>query len=220
MSERPYPETIRGAWFLIPEKTTRAVAHREQTYELLHFELGGGFAHTQVKGGQAKHQLGGEYTFDGEFLITRTRASETYRVQSPELTRWIIETPKGSESLHRTLRDSHGPISAELQKELRILPIKARPHVMLSCEKSPWLLAVETEQGALELGVVSVDASLAPQRLWLGVMPLVEGVELRTWLRILTESLLPALPEALTQCKGLDVQFLNDPEGLIHDVPR
>ncbi len=207
MSERPYPEAIRGAWFLLSPDQSLEQAQREKNHDILVFHLDNSYQLLTLKGGVLKNTSNGNYTFDGNFLITRARATETYRVLMHDHQHWSVETRKGTRHMHRTLHTNRPALSEAQQKDLRILPIKARAKALVDASSSPLML----HMGDQEIAVISVDRWETNKTCWFGIAPLIESLEPRTWQRIIEESVFALTLEDTEGIDAIEILMLDEP---------
>lgn len=190
MTQRLYPEAIRGLWFLIPEETSRQeVAAGEAAAEVLVMRLDGSFRRLSYEGGQMREREHGDYTFDGDFLITRGRSTETYRVRPQQWWRWEIETKKDAFELVRSLDDLARPrqeLGEEAARDLRILPLRADVEPVLEDPLGLVHLTFSRAQDPL-LGVVSVEVDEDSQQVWLGIGRVATELSEELWARLAQE---------------------------------
>ena len=212
MTERPYPEAIRGCWYLLGAEQLPEQARRAGTYEIYTFHIDGTYAQWAYRGGQLKQSGRGDYTFDGDFLITRGRVTETYRVTMKAHDLWEIEAKKGPRALTRTLNRARVQMNEAQIKDLRILPLKARGEAMISHALSPLEVIYEGERIAL----VSIDRWTAQKVCWLGYYALAEGLSEAIWQRIMRESIFATQIEEPEAFERLEVQRLDQPDAVIH----
>lgn len=214
MSERPYPEAIRGAWFLLPVDETLDKARQEHSYDVIIFHIDNSYELLTIKGGILKNSSSGNYTFDGDFLITRARATETYRVTMQHHTQWSIETKKGMRPMYRALHPIPQHLDEGQLKDLRILPIKARAEMICADPHSPLQLTMNEVQ----LATISVDRWETNKTCWFGIMPLVEGIEPRTWLRIIQESVFALTLDHPEGFDTIEVLMLDARDATTHQI--
>ncbi len=211
-SHRPYPETIRGAWHLLPVDTQ--VPAECKTYDLVVFCMNNDYYQLQIKAGKLKQASQGTYTFDGDFLITRARNTDTYRVTTTDHAHWHIETKKGDRSMMRHLDMPHTELSEDQLKTLRILPIQAKATPLFDHPMSPQLLSL----GDTPLALLSVDPWPEQRSYWFGVLPFTTQIPEQTWRRILHESVLPTVTEDPSAFSRLDFSMLHDSEFSIQSI--
>lgn len=222
MGESLYPEAIRGLWFMVQDGEGMVDALSSLSIELYTFNLQGRFVRVVLRDGVRREHESGDYTFDGNFLITRGRSTETYRVNVEGPMRWLLEGKKGMVWLCRRALDEQDEelelpeLDAEVVRELRILPIRVRfePFTVQEQLRS-WRILYDRD-GKLEtplwLGSLSLDDD-SPSSLWAGITTYVRGLDTRTWQRFVSDAFLSHHPdargEALTE---LVVQFLDSGE--------
>ena len=193
MTSRPYPEAIRGAWYMMRQDDSIDKARERDTYELYIYRLDGTFSRIQLKDGHVKSQEQGDFTFDGEFLITRGRNTETYRVDAKSPREWHIETKKHAFVIRRSLYASDDAVlSSSDSRDIRILPIRVKvafpndalgtSHGLLTFDRGGEL------QKPLILGEIAVELQPDHKLCWIGLTKRADGIEPQTWDRILRES--------------------------------
>lgn len=193
MTSRPYPEAIRGAWYMMRQEEPVDKARERDTYELYIYRLDGTFSRIQLKDGHVKSQEHGDFTFDGEFLITRGRNTETYRVDAKSTREWTIETKKHAFTMKRSLfaPDDAALSSADL-RDIRILPIRVKVTFPSDTLGTSHGLLTFDRGGDLEkpliLGEVAVELLNNRKLCWIGLTKRADGIEPQTWDRILRES--------------------------------
>lgn len=207
-AHRPYPEAIRGAWFLLP---VDADTSSTKQYDVLMFGIDSSFYQFQIKNEQLKNASRGTYTFDGDFLITRTRTTETYRVDTPEKLSWQIETKKGPRQMTRTLDRPSIELSEEDLKTLRLLPIKAKASPLFDHIATPYMLTYEDRP----IGILSVDRWITQETCWFGLLPFAMNIPEQTWLRVIAEAIFPSTVQVPEEFKHVELFFL-DEEKLHH----
>lgn len=218
MMQRPLPEAICGIWFLFKHDDSFERAQIKKTYEVLTFRLNGTFARQAFKEGHKREYEQGDYTFDGEFLITRGRNTETYRVKPAHYAQWELESRKTVFLLQRTpcAFGTWDVLEESARRDLRILPIRVsieqvHPNVDL------YALTYGAEGAtSVLLGYLSLEQRVEHSKLWVGVMRLVEGLEPESWYGIARDGLVDL---HLGKPKGfdtLDVQFFDS--GLAHTL--
>ncbi|MEM1347408.1 MAG: hypothetical protein AAGI01_02560 [Myxococcota bacterium] len=193
--ERLKPEAIRGAWMKTAEHDDVQAARARMTFALYVFALDGSYQRFVFKDGHVREREQGTHTFDGEFLITRGRSTETYRVTVRSLWHFELESRRKEFSMRRALvedlvggvpklADSHA-------RDLRILPLRAS-FVRLT-EEAEVFWARYDRSGELaeplDLGLVSVERRPEVGRIWVGVTPLRAGLDAATWGRIAKDAL-------------------------------
>lgn len=207
-AHRPYPEAIRGAWFLLP---VDADTSQPKHYDVLMFGIDSSFYQLQIKNDQLKNASRGTYTFDGDFLITRTRTTDTYRVTTPEKLSWQIETKKGPRSMVRTFERPSFELTEEELKTLRILPIKAKATPLFDHLATPYMISFEDRA----IGILSVDRWITQETCWYGLLPFASNIPEQTWLRVISEALFTSTVQIPEEFKHIELFFL-EKEQLHH----
>ena len=189
MAGRPPPESIRGSWYYLPASTNPHDLG-ERPPQLLRFRLDGTFARYLARDDEWVEKERGDYTFDGAFLILRGRNTDTFRVGTQPFWRWTLEGKKEEQVLLRglLLDDDFGDLNAEDSKEIRILPIRVSVRQNYRADDGVYDLVYRSERGDRRVGVFFVERD--DVRAWVGVTPCVEGIEPKTWERIIRESFL------------------------------
>ena len=196
-----YPEAIRGLWFMVKDGAGMAQDVAKLSVELYVFHINGQFQRVLLREGARREHEGGHYTFDGGFLITRGRTTETYRVIIEGPTHWLLDGKKGMVSLCRGLLDEDDQplaspaLDGPAQRELRILPARVRFERFAQQDQlSAWRILYDRDgkssPEATWLGTLSTDMDDA-DTLWCGITPHVAGLEARVWRRFVTEAYLP-----------------------------
>lgn len=193
MSQRPYPEAIRGIWYVLREDEDLATVRDTHTGDIYLFRMDGSFSHVQLKNGSTRRQEDGSYTFDGEFLITRGRNTETYRVSLRDARTWEMETKKHGFTMHRSLYPEDAVTLTEReQRDLRILPIRAKltlPHDSLGVALGRLEFEREGAQAPVILGEVCVELEQERRLCWIGLTARTRDLDASTWTRIAQESI-------------------------------
>jgi len=214
MASRPYPEAIRGAWYVLREDEDFEKAREKTTYEIFIYRLDGTFSRIQLKDGHVRSQEQGDFTFDGEFLITRGRNTETYRVSAQSARVWNIETKKHTFTMRRSLYAADATVleSSDL-RDIRILPIRVKTtfpndalgisHGLLTFDRSGEL------DEPLIVGEVAIELLAERKVCWIGLTRRAGGIEAKTWDRILHESVFDL---ALEETDGIEELELLDIE--------
>jgi len=211
MAERPPPESIRGSWFYLPTASDLGAA--ERTVFLYRFRLDGTFSLYSIRDDHWLEKEKGDYTFDGQFLIVRGRNTDTYRVRPDAFWRWLLEGKKEEYMLTRALVPAKHEVilTPEQQKEIRILPIRVSV-----AQNNPggldgiYHLIFNNGDDKLRLASLFVEHSEDDGRMWIGLSKFCEGIEPKTWERIVRESFLDI---HLGKPKGVNVvtvRVLND----------
>jgi len=188
-------EAIRGAWMMTAEDDELHAARAKTTFALYVFALDGSFQRLALKDGHVREREQGTYTFDGEFLITRGRSTETYRVTVHALWHFELESKRKVFAMRRALVTELERGLPELDeahaRDLRILPLRASFAKLTDEAEVYW--AKYDRSGELvdpvELGLVSVERRPDVGRIWVGVTPLRAGLDATTWGRIAKDAL-------------------------------
>lgn len=201
MSHRPLPEAIRGCWFFIPDATPASQSGQKNS-SMIHFNLDGSFERFQIKDNTRRTAEQGTYTFDGMFLILRGRNTDTFRVHPDGFSRWSIEGKKDGQALVRGYPShcSATELTPTNKKEIRYLPTRVSvlddyTHSMSSIEPNGdsngiYQLTYRTTDQAHE-NIANFFVEFHPDnRLWIGLSPFINGIELETWQRIIQDSYL------------------------------
>ncbi len=207
--ERPSPEAVRGSWIcLTPKQEIGEV--RDEAHELFAFDIGGSYRrHTVRPSGKVSQEEVGEYTFDGDFLILRGRRTHTYRVEQRESWRWHLEGKKKSRIFFRGYieDDPRQALDVEEVRELGLMARRLRLQACVQGDDPIWELIHPSASGEQRLAVVSVDDSQnAP---WVGVEPLVTGVDQQTWERLVATSVVGNSVEADGEV-GVEMTLFDD----------
>lgn len=216
MAERLYPEAIRGSWFLLEQEQSAEEVAASGKLDVISFRFDQRFVRHQSKSGSLREKESGDYTFDGEFLITRSRNTETYRVRPDGWWRWDIETKKDAFVLRRALTTPlAGAISGEDARAIRILPIRVKARPILEGDTGLHELTYD-RGGELEepvvVGLASVELDRERGAAWIGLTPLVEGIAPKTWARVAHESLFDLHLGDVSEVTSLEVLSLDSGE--------
>ncbi len=188
---RPLPEAVRGCWYFFASDSAPEEARKKGSLQVLSFAVDGTYSRYKLKENSRKLSESGEYTFDGNFLILRGRRTLTFRVRRSTFWHWQLEDKKKSYILVRgLLADEQRPtLPDDQRRDIRLLPLRARIEADYDGDGGDVIhrIVYEVEdQGRRLLATFFVEAG-DDQRL-IGLTPLVEGVEPRTWERIIRES--------------------------------
>ena len=209
MSERLWPEAICGAWFMgQPEGLEQA--WREGVCDLYLFRVDGTFTRWGRRKGYVRETERGEYTFDGDFLITRGRNTETYRVDVKERGDWTLEDKKGTSRMVRLL-GAKAELPEDAARDLRILPVRMAFAPLI--EEAPEVLRASYTRGGEEYALGLVTLERRGERGWAGVAAMESTLERETWKRALAEGA-PSREDVFDGAKVLDVEFVEDGEVL------
>lgn len=191
MRERPLPESIRGSWYYLPANTDPRTTG-EKGIQMYRFRLDGTFSLYGGRPGSWSERERGEYTFDGQFLIIRGRTTETYRVKSNRYWRWTLEGKKEDYVLLRgkATEENFEALPPEQAKEIRILPIRVLITSEYDEREGIFELIYESENVRKPVGSFFVEHNTEDGKMWVGLSPWVDGLEPKTWERIIRESFL------------------------------
>ncbi len=195
MTDRVFPEAIRGAWFCLAEGVDASTAWEDESFEVFVFRLDSSFHRVVMRDGYRREQESGEYTFDGDFLITRGRTTETYRIKAQDVWRWELDGRKEEHALVRGLLDpsARPELDAPTARDLRILPVRAwaEPLVDNAAVQLYRLFYNEGGQADWEQDLAVVALERGPQgAVWAGITRLVSGLDDNAWRRLIVEGLL------------------------------
>ncbi|RAL22441.1 hypothetical protein DL240_11385 [Lujinxingia litoralis] len=190
MSSRFLPEAIRGAWFYVPEDYDLTRPH-ERTRMQLVFRIDGSFTRYQIKNDSRRPVENGDYTYDGNFLILRGRNTDTFRVKQQGYWRWDLEGKKKEQRLLRALVDLDAPLplSDAASRDIRILPLWVKIHRRFQGPDTIFEAHYSPDDQDPQLVATFFIEELDEKR-WIGITPLVTGIEPRTWERIIQDCLL------------------------------
>lgn len=214
MAERPPPESIRGSWYYVPASADpRALG--DKTPQVLRFRLDGTFVRYLVRDAELHEKEHGNYTFDGQFLIIRGRNTDTYRVRTGEYWRWFLEGKKEEQVLLRGLvTPKHfGELSPEDQKEIRILPIRVGVEGPEASRDGIFEL-VYRKDGSPRV-VASFFIETEGSKIWVGLSRFVDGIEDKTWERIIRESYMDIFRGKPAEVRVVTVRMLDSGESRV-----
>ena len=204
------PQAMRGCWYQLAQPVNDAVTS-DDADEVLCFGVDGSYVRYKLKGQRRKEAEHGDYTYDGSFLILRARRTHTFRVKRQSFWRWNLEGKKKSYALMRGfLPDGQvDKLPKEESRDIRLIPVRARvePHF----DDGEDLFRLVYEHGDRDrrcLATFCVDRA-AEDHLWVGITPFVEGIEERTWKRIIDESYLDAFLDSTSRPEKTTVHLLN-----------
>jgi hypothetical protein len=216
MSRRLMPEAIRGCWYYVSEKFDFKDPVNKPR-QVLTFRVDGSFVRYQFKDQSRKEIERGDYTFDGNFLILRGRTTETYRVRTKFSWRWTLEGKKDDHYLMRGLvtEDVFQTLSAEDQKEIRILPMRVAVRSELEGQDLIYDLVYEPAgRKPIAIGAFFVEAEDDGRR-FIGLTPYVEGIAPKTWERIIQDSYLDIFLGKPTDVRVVTVRLLSTGESMV-----
>lgn len=202
-----YPEIIQGLWWC-----TKADESKGTTRDLFAFNADGTFVRVVYKQGVRRDAEQGQYTFDGNFLITRGRSTETYRVTIEDSTKWVLDGKRYQFVLSRRASTPLSVLDEATTRMLRLLPQRVRLEAldkMLPHSFRMWFSSND-DQESIELGIVhafeqhpgvgwiglTVDVECSPledtTRVWHAVAsgavrPVFEATWSQTWVRVVTQ---------------------------------
>ena len=218
MAERPPPESIRGSWYYLNGDVD---PHElgDKPPQVLRFNLDGTFIRYIAKKDGWMEKERGDYTFDGAFLIIRGRNTDTFRVRPKAFWRWNLEGKKESKALVRGLLsdDDFSELSDEDRKEIRILPIRVGIQTPTDNPDAVHELVYRGENGEQLIGTFFVERE--GQKLWVGLTPCVDGIEEKTWERIVHESYLDIFRGKPKDIKVVTVRFLHTDDSRVFAYP-
>lgn len=215
-SSRSLPEAVRGCWYFV-EKGAELARGLEGGYQIYSLGVDGSFVRYQVKGGRRKTAGTGDYTFDGNFLILRGRQTETYRVKREAFWRWGLEgTRKDYYLLRAMVEEGALPrMEEEDLRNLRILPLRAEIREDFKGEDNIYRAVYLRESGEeVLLGTFFVEKH-PEEKHWVGVTPLVEGIEVGTWERIIKDSFLDMFKGKPEEVGVVTVRLLDTEESRV-----
>lgn len=216
MQERPLPESIRGSWYFLAESADPhgPAAKGRSVYR---FRLDGTFALYILKGDDWIEKEEGDYTFDGAFLIIRGRNTDTYRVRREGPWKWNLEGKKEDQKLMRGLMkdDDFFELSAKDAKEIRILPIRVNVTAPATHTDVVYDLMYKGEAGEVRrIGSFFVEQSGGGKR-WIGLTRFADGLEDKTWERIIRESYLDIFQGKPSDVGVVTVRLLDTDESRV-----
>lgn len=214
MAQRPPPESIRGSWYYLP--ISQDPHHLgDKPPQLMRFRLDGTFARYIARDDVWLEKEKGEYTFDGAFLIVRGRNTDTFRVRTDQFWRWTLEGKKEEQVLLRGLvtDEDFTTLGAEDQKEIRILPIRVAVRARGDHDDGVYDLVYRHDGGEVHVGCFFIEREGA--KLWVGVSPFVDGIEPKTWERIIRESYLDIFRSKPRDVQVVTVRLLEGGESRV-----
>ncbi len=189
MAERLPPESIRGSWYYL-SASAKPKALGDKVPQVLRFRLDGTFTRYLARDGEWSEKESGDYTFDGSFLIIRGRNTDTFRVRATSAWRWTLEGKKEEQVLLRSLvEEKHAPeLDDEDRKEIRILPIRVSVESNGTSDDAIYDLVYKKDEAPRHIAAFFVERD--GQKVWVGLTRFVDGIEPKTWERIIHESYL------------------------------
>lgn len=210
MAEQPLPESVQGAWYLLPADEDPAEVNPSDT-EVMVFGRDGYMDHFEIKGGAREHKDEGDYTFDGQFLILRGRSTKTYRVEQESHWNWLLEGKKNRYRLVRALidYDDADPLDEESRREISMLPLRVKPRSDYEggLQGDICRLVYEADDGERLIG--ALGAMQDDDDIWIGVLRLAEGLEPGIWRRIVEKSYLGAYRDDVTFPAEVALEFVD-----------
>ena len=189
-SSRSLPEAVRGCWYYIPE-SFQIEGGLNRAHQVLAFGVDGSFIRYQIKSGRRKIAEEGDYTFDGNFLIIRGRNTDTFRVRRHSFRRWSLEGKKKTHHLIRGLFDDADiSLTDAALRDIRILPLRAQVQADFTGEHVIYRLTYDQDEEAPVLLATFFVEHHDDGRRWIGITPLAQGIEPKTWQRIMEDSFL------------------------------
>lgn len=210
------PEAVRGCWHFVassfdPERGL------DGDRDVLAFGVDGKFRRYEIQDRDRDCAEAGDYSFDGNFLILRGRKTRTFRVGREAFWRWELEAKDDSFRLYRGFVDGDRleEIPEEVHRDIRLLPVRARIEADFDGEDVIYRVVYDGEHGRRRrLGSLSVQSDPSGG-LWIGVTPLVRGIDAGVWQQVVEESLLEAhLDEAAVDDESVTMHLFDTDETL------
>lgn len=214
MTDRLYPEVIRGAWFLYKGELSDPTKIPLDECDLLAFRRDGTYSRHQTKPESPRELEHGTHTFDGEFLITRGRSTETYRVSRRSETHWVLETKKHAIQLIRHVDQASFELDESAARSIRILPMRAKGSKWVDGATlvQPIVFAPQ-DASPITLGLASLEVDKTRSSCWIGISRLASGLDDATWHRIVRESLFDLGLDDTDGITTLDITFYGEPDS-------
>lgn len=214
MAQRPPPESIRGSWYYLPESANPRKLG-EKPPQVLRFRLDGSFTRYIAREDAWSEKERGDYTFDGAFLIIRGRNTDTFRVRPDSFWRWRLEGKKQEQVLLRGLvaSDDFVTLPPEDQKEIRILPIRVGIVAPSDTDDVIYDLVYKKDDEPQLVGSFFVERE--GPKIWVGVSRYADGIEERTWERIIRESYLDIFRGKPSDVSVVTVRLLDSGESRV-----
>ena len=212
MTTQIYPEIIRGVWFCLKDGAEFQEAWQKQSFDIYLFWVNGEFIRMTLKDGNKREVETGQYTFDGNFLITRGRSTETFRVELEQTTHWRLQSKKHDLHFVRQLTQPVALDEADA-RDLRILPIRAGVEpVHKHLPRCFWLTYGTRDNQTTRLAMISTDEEQAEHG-WVGATRLVEGLDPNAWSRLISEAFLSG-DWIEQQWSGYTLGFVDEDQSL------
>lgn len=215
MHKELLPEAIRGAWYFIPDTISSPAAPQGQLSretllthhgQLLALDIDGEFRRYELQSdGQKLEKVekeAGDYVFDGDFLILRARATETFRLQIEAAWCWGLESQKKRWRMVRGLLGARDFFDVDADERRAIDTSSLRVEVVnpFGDERDAIYELVFNPPGdePLALATFSVDLDAELDELWVGLTPRVTNLSADTWQKLITQSYLNLYRASLT----------------------
>lgn len=214
MPERPLPEAIRGSWYFLPESTDPKNPG-DKAILVYQFRLDGSFSAFTLKKEKWSEKDSGDYTFDGAFLIIRGRNTDTFRVRVETFWRWHLEEKKKDYVLLRNLitEDDFVELDPAVAKRIRLAP--TRVTVQKSGDSEEAIQNLVYTAGDEDILVGSAFIERNDQDIWIGLTPVVSGLEKKTWEGIIRESFLDVHLDEPDDVRVVTIRFFDDNESVV-----
>lgn len=207
MHKELLPEAIRGAWYFIPDTLPSPAGPQGQLSrdallthhaQLLAMDIDGGFRRYELwADGQRLEKVekeAGDYVFDGDFLILRARATDTFRLQVESAWCWGLESQKKCWRMVRGLLGARDffELDADERRDLDTFSLRVEAVHPFSEARDSIYELVFNPPGAepLQLGSFSVDLDTELNELWVGLIPRVTNLPAGTWQKLITQAYL------------------------------
>lgn len=203
------PEAVRGSWYRV-DPSSDPTAGDGPEHQVVCFGADGSFRRFEPGSGSRKCVKNGDYTFDGNFLIVRGRRSQTYRVRRPTFWRWELEGKKNQFHLYRGFVDGDElkPVDDDVVRQVRLLPLRVRVEAAFDDDAIRHLVYRPEEGPGRMLANISVQ-QFDDRPSWIGIAPLVTGVDADGWEEIVRQSYLGTGPEGLDTDQGVVLQLFD-----------
>lgn len=214
-NSRPLPEAVRGCWYFLPPDFDLEEG-MDQPHEMVVFQRDGTFERFEVDGDERERAEQGDYTFDGDFLIVRARKTNTYRVHRLAFWRWQLEAKKKERLLVRGIAagDERRRLPDEELRDIQLLPLKARVETDFDGPKAIHRFVYTAgESDRRVLASFSIEDGDTAR--WVGLTPLVRGIEPKLWGRLVREAYLDAYLDGDHDVDAVDLHLL-DTDKILH----
>lgn len=206
------PEAVRGCWYFVPADF-EFDGGLKRDREVLAFGVDGTFRRYTIEDRRRRRAEAGDYNFDGDFLILRGRKTRTFRVGRSTFWRWELEEKNDSFQLARGFVDGADldELDARVCRDIRLLPRRARIESDFDGEDVIYRVVYDGQEGQRrQLGSLSAQRD-DDDRLWVGVTPLVRGLESEVWQQIVRESFVDTHLDVAGEGSGVTIhRFDND----------